>query len=59
MNINLLNTSNLIWICIVLHLISDFFLQVCLANLKQKKWMERFVDDHRKYYNRGESEVSA
>ena len=28
------------WICIGLHLIADFWMQGCLANMKQKDWWE-------------------
>ena len=29
---------NIIWVCIGLHLIADYVLQGCLADLKQKRW---------------------
>ena len=50
MNIDLLNTCNLIWICMLLHLIADFCLQGCLANLKQKEWVENQVKKLYKTY---------
>lgn len=28
------------WLCMLLHLIADYTLQGCLANLKQKKWWD-------------------
>ena len=32
------NPMNMIWTCIGLHLIADYFLQGCLSDLKQKRW---------------------
>ena len=32
------NPMNMLWICIGLHLIADYFLQGCLSDLKQKRW---------------------
>lgn len=29
---------NLLWVCLLLHLLADYTLQGCLANLKQKQW---------------------
>ena len=31
---------NLFWLCMLGHLISDFYLQGCLCDLKQKKWWD-------------------
>lgn len=45
---NILNdTCYLIWICILLHLIADYTLQGCLADLKQKQWWRNQIDMHR------------
>ena len=34
------NPVNLFWLCMLLHLVADYTLQGCLANLKQKKWWD-------------------
>ena len=52
----LLTASKLAWVCLGLHLIADYCLQGCLANMKQKSWweeqFEKFnVDEkHRELY---------
>lgn len=52
----LLIAPKLTWICLGLHLITDFCLQGCLANMKQRNWweeqFEKFnVDEkHRELY---------
>ena len=32
------NPMNMLWACIGLHLIADYFLQGCLSDLKRKRW---------------------
>lgn len=32
------NPMNMLWACLGLHLIADYFLQGCLSDLKQKRW---------------------
>ena len=36
----LTHPMNLFWLCMLGHLISDFYLQGCLCDLKQKKWWD-------------------
>ena len=31
---------NMVWACLGLHLIADYFLQGCLADLKQRRWWD-------------------
>jgi uncharacterized membrane protein YdbT with pleckstrin-like domain len=38
---NLKHPIILFWICVLLHLIADYYLQGCLADLKQKKWWDK------------------
>ena len=34
---------NLFWCCMLLHLVADYYLQGCLADLKQKCWWQKQV----------------
>ena len=44
------NPMNMLWACIGLHLIADYFLQGCLADLKQRDWwsktLHKFFMEH-------------
>ena len=42
----LLTASKLAWVCLGLHLIADYCLQGCLANMKQKSWWEEQFHKH-------------
>lgn len=44
---NLKNPVNLFWLCVLLHLIADYPLQGCLANLKQRDWWREQIIDLR------------
>ena len=33
------------WLCVLMHLIADYTLQGCLANLKQKRWWDQQLKD--------------
>ena len=50
----ILKPFNLFWICLLLHLIADYTLQGCLADLKQKRWwsiqLKKFYDSFDKKY---------
>ena len=45
----LTNPINLFWLCVLLHLIADYTLQGCLANLKQREWWK---DQIKLYYQK-------
>lgn len=50
------NTCYIIWICVALHLVADYFLQGCLADIKQKDWWKEPLDKlYEKYYGYGKS----
>lgn len=34
------------WLCMLLHLLADFTLQGCLADLKQKRWWDAQLEKH-------------
>ena len=38
------NPINLFWLCMLLHLISDYTLQGILASLKQKSWWKKEIE---------------
>lgn len=38
-----LSGMQLLWLCILLHLVADYCLQGCLADLKQKVWWQKQV----------------
>ena len=42
---NLKHPIILFWMCVLLHLIADYYLQGCLADLKQKKWWDKQLND--------------
>ena len=41
-----LTATQLLWLCILLHLVADFCLQGCLADLKQKIWWKAQIEKH-------------
>lgn len=48
------NPVNLFWLCMLLHLIADYTLQGCLANMKQRQWWRDQIIDFR-HMNRDKS----
>lgn len=54
----LVNGPKMTWVCIGLHLIADFWMQGCLADMKQKDWWVKKFDElnldekHRELYEK-------
>ena len=45
------NPMNMLWTCLGLHLIADYFLQGCLSDLKQKRWWDEQLKKYFQEYN--------